>query len=204
MSTEASNATTEAAKGIAASVERLEKLFDKLYSDTFSMMRDTVSDMRKHIWPADDGEPDKAIEEVERRADEKIGELKKTMEEQLSELLQRQRMAGDQVTKVRQEMRHLLDRAIIGSRQVETEAREETLRELLIRELRVLRRTRPVTSVEELINSSKLAHAFTPNRIVLELERLRAEGVVAASSAEIGPGTELRLAIPGDLRKEPS
>lgn len=50
MSDSASKATTEAAKDIAASVERLEKLFDKLYSDTFSMMRDTVADMRKHIW----------------------------------------------------------------------------------------------------------------------------------------------------------
>lgn len=50
MSDAASKATTEAAKDIAASVERLEKLFDKLYSDTFSMMRDTVTDMRKHIW----------------------------------------------------------------------------------------------------------------------------------------------------------
>jgi len=43
MSSAASKATEEAAKGISASVERLEKLFDKLYSDTFSMMRDTVS-----------------------------------------------------------------------------------------------------------------------------------------------------------------
>ncbi|MBE7565368.1 hypothetical protein HER14_02820 [Acidithiobacillus thiooxidans] len=50
MSDAASKATTEAAKGIAASVERLENLFDKLYTDTFSMMRDTVTDMRKHIW----------------------------------------------------------------------------------------------------------------------------------------------------------
>lgn len=50
MADTASKATTEAAKDIAASVERLEKLFDKLYSDTFSMMRDTVADMRKHIW----------------------------------------------------------------------------------------------------------------------------------------------------------
>ncbi|WP_006786881.1 hypothetical protein [Thiorhodospira sibirica] len=50
MSSNASNAKNEAAKGIDASVQRLEKLFDKLYSDTFSMMKDTVSDMRRHIW----------------------------------------------------------------------------------------------------------------------------------------------------------
>jgi hypothetical protein len=69
MSIAAASTTTEAAKGISASVERLEKLFDKLYADTFSIMRDTVSDMRKHIWPTDETsvQPDKAVEEVEKR-----------------------------------------------------------------------------------------------------------------------------------------
>lgn len=52
LSSSASKSTEEAAKGISASVERLEKLFDKLYADTFSMMRETVTDMRQHIWKA--------------------------------------------------------------------------------------------------------------------------------------------------------
>ncbi len=77
MSSEASKSTTEAAKGIAASVERLEKLFDKLYSDTFSMMKDTVTDMRKHIWPVDDNEQEKVVEEAEKKTDERIGEVRK-------------------------------------------------------------------------------------------------------------------------------
>ena len=51
MSNKISEDTKGAAKGISASVRRLESLFDSLYSDTFSMMKDTVSDMRKHIWP---------------------------------------------------------------------------------------------------------------------------------------------------------
>ena len=36
MSSRAAQSTTEAAKDVAVSVERLEKLFDKLYSDSFS------------------------------------------------------------------------------------------------------------------------------------------------------------------------
>jgi hypothetical protein len=52
MSSTAARATEDAAKGISASVERLEKIFDKLYSDTFSVMRETVTDMRKHILDA--------------------------------------------------------------------------------------------------------------------------------------------------------
>ena len=42
------------ANEISNSISRLEKVFDGLYSDTFSMMKDTVTDMRKHIWRRDD------------------------------------------------------------------------------------------------------------------------------------------------------
>jgi hypothetical protein len=40
----------ESASQIRSSVDRLEKLFGSLYSDTFSMMRETVTDMRQHVW----------------------------------------------------------------------------------------------------------------------------------------------------------
>ncbi len=64
MSSQASQATTEAAKGIDSSVQRLEGLFDKLYSDTFSMMKDTVSDMRKHIWNKPDGDKNEISQDL--------------------------------------------------------------------------------------------------------------------------------------------
>lgn len=78
MSSEASKATTEAAKGIGASVERLENLFDKLYSDTFTMMKDTVSDMRKHIWnKPKEGDGKKEVNES----------IKQEIESQISKVL---------------------------------------------------------------------------------------------------------------------
>ena len=46
----AADQSSKSAGEISASVGRLEKLFDSLYSDTFSMMRETVTDMRKHVW----------------------------------------------------------------------------------------------------------------------------------------------------------
>jgi len=79
MSSQLSKSTRESAKGIGASVERLEKLFDKLYSDTFSMMKDTVSDMRKHIWPEVTGTDKNITEETEEIAEEKLDTLKKEM-----------------------------------------------------------------------------------------------------------------------------
>lgn len=75
MSDAASKATSEAAKDIAASVDRLENLFDKLYSDTFSMMRDTVTDMRKHIWNnpnANNGEKDEISTTVKAEIESRV------------------------------------------------------------------------------------------------------------------------------------
>ncbi len=198
MSVAASNATTEAAKGIASSVDRLEKLFDKLYSDTFSMMRDTVSDMRKHMWPTDDTEPDKTVEETERRADEKIDELKSAFEGQVSDMLQRQRLTDDKMSSLRHEMRHLIDRAIASSRQAETEAREETLREHILRRLRVMRQRRPFVTLGEIVERLNLP----PSRVFVELERMRAEGIVALSSDEMRPDNEIRLLRLGDGKDE--
>jgi hypothetical protein len=191
MSVSASNSTTEAAKDIASSVERLEKLFDKLYSDTFSMMRDTVSDMRKHMWPDDSPESDKAIEAVEKRADEKLVELKKEMDNQVATVLQRQRIADDKFTGLRHEMAHLLDNAIVQSRQAETEAREETAREYVLRELRILRRRKSTVTAEELVN--RLVATVPTSRVVAELTRMKSEGIVELSSEPVGPETIVTL-----------
>jgi hypothetical protein len=101
--------SNQSAQDISSSVERLEKIFDSLYSDTFSMMRDTVSDMRKHVWTAvpsnssqnDDGtDSDNATEralvsqisEISQRlglTDEKLAELRRQVEPLVSEALER-------------------------------------------------------------------------------------------------------------------
>lgn len=79
MSDEASKETTSAAKDIQASVERLENIFDKLYSDTFSMMRDTVTDMRQHIWR----KPEQSNQASAIEDEDKIKELKNSISQEI-------------------------------------------------------------------------------------------------------------------------
>lgn len=125
----------------------------------------------------------------------KLRELKKGFDEQLSEILQKQRIADDQVSTVRTEMRHLIDRVMSSSRHAETEAREETVREHIVRQLRVLRRHQPTTTADDLV--SRLRDQFPPRRIVVELERMISEGLVSASTTDsIAPSTEIRLTSP--------
>lgn len=64
------------ANEIAQSVSRLEKVFDGLYSDTFAIMKDTVTDMRRHIWHRNpDTEPVSKPQEESAREDAVLKKL---------------------------------------------------------------------------------------------------------------------------------
>ena len=196
MSNEASKSTTEAAKGIDASVKRLENLFDKLYSDTFSMMKDTVSDMRKHIWSGDGvgsgaGNKSDILEEADRKAEEKVQEIKSALDKQLNEILEKQKMVGGRVSGIGKELEVLLDNAIQTSRMIEIEAREETVRNHILMALRSFARRRKIVTAEELVES--LRDNIPSKRIINELESMKEEGVIFYDDEYLSPNTKIRL-----------
>jgi len=189
MSSQLSESTKEAAKGIGASVDRLEKLFDKLYADTFSMMKDTVSDMRKHIWPEDTQVDDKALEEAETKADEKINALKGDVQKQLSNVLRSQKLTDKRLTDVTQEINQIMDRLITRSRELEVEAREETIREHIMRAMRTLMDRQAVIRAEDVV---KQLSKFPGSTVVEELQRMKREEWLDYRSP-IGPETIISL-----------
>lgn len=139
MSNKISEDTKEAAKGISASVNRLESLFDSLYSDTFSMMKDTVTDMRKHIWPV----KEKSAEEqkqIEEKADAKIDELKKQISNEVSVVMKHVGDTDSKIDGVEKKLEKLVSRAIQQTRQVESEAQEEKVMQELIDKIFIILR----------------------------------------------------------------
>lgn len=163
MSSSLSESTKEAAKGISESVDRLENLFDKLYSDTFSMMRDTVSDMRRHIWPED---KESLAEETEKRSEEKLGKLREDISSELSSLLNRQMKQDERLDKVRK----LVDHAIVSTKEMASEAREETLRA----------RIRHAVKGKEFVTLLELCDEIPVSRAMLanELSEMKEDGLV--------------------------
>lgn len=124
MSNKISEDTKEAGKGISSSVTRLESLFDRLYSDTFSMMKDTVSDMRKHIWPEKE-QSGEALAKIEERADEKVQALRKQISSELTSVMRQVGRTDSKISGVEERLTELVDRAIQQTRRVESEAQEE-------------------------------------------------------------------------------
>jgi uncharacterized membrane protein len=207
MSNEASKATTEAAKGIDASVKRLENLFDKLYSDTFSMMKDTVSDMRKHIWSGEGTGSDNSVEnkndileEADKKAEEKVQEIKSALDKQLNEILKRQKIADGRVSGIGKELEMLLDNAIQTSRMIESEAREETVRNHILMALRSFSRRKKIVSADELVEA--LRDNIPTNRIVSELESMREEDLIYYEGDHLMPETRIRLLSIKERTKE--
>jgi hypothetical protein len=201
-SNKAVNATTDAANDIGASVARLEKLFDHLYSDTFAMMRETVSELQKHAWDTQGSLPEgttaaavAAAEEAETKADEKISEIRGNVDAQLSDILARQEHQRMDMQRLRHEMKSLVDQAISDSRQVDLEAREQTTREYLLRLIRNRKAGGREVTAGDLSTQLKLA----PDQLKAELDQLNQEGIIRlfppSPPAEFGPDTKIRMVL---------
>lgn len=150
--------------------------------------------MRKHIWPDDAPKPSPLAEEAEKKADAKIDELKKDISQELASVLQRQRVADEKLQSFRAEMTHLIDRVITSSRQVDVEAGEETLRNAILRMLRILQRRRPQGTARELVDRlSENREGSSPGRLIEELTKMKEEGLVTLSDEQMGPETIVQI-----------
>ncbi|ELB2229824.1 hypothetical protein [Vibrio parahaemolyticus] len=93
MSTKSSKELEQASANIDSTVNRLEVLFDKLYADTFSMMKDTVTDMRNHVWKTASTESSDSRAEL----DESLVQLKAELNQQIEQLILSQGKANEKV-----------------------------------------------------------------------------------------------------------
>ncbi len=103
MSTKSSEKLEQASNNIDSTTKRLETLFDKLYADTFAMVKDTVSDMRKHVWKADDA--DNSI------PDEKLQQLKLELSKELAENFKNGNQKQE-IKELQEKLSGLLDKAV--------------------------------------------------------------------------------------------
>ena len=193
MSTKIAESIKEAAKGISSGVERLEKLFDTLYADTFTMMKETVSDMRRHIWP--ETTPD-GSQLIEQKADEKISQLRAELAEELSKIVSR---TDRKVGAVRSEIEALVDSAITRSRKVEKEVIEETLRNSILNIIYELAEKGLHINAGTVLDNLQ-AQGVAPGLAAFteELYRLHEEGVLTLpkgimSPDDIGAGSRILL-----------
>ena len=186
MSVESSNRIQESSKDLSSSVDKLEKLFEHLYSDTFSMMRDTYSDMRRHVWPEAISQESEIVAQIEARADEKIVDIRKELMNQIEGLAAQAGGTDTKANELREELTPLIENAISRSRNAETEAREETLHDVLIGRMKSAGPSGIIAS--KLLGYVQDKTAVTTRAFLEELKRLKNEGIISYHSNGIaGP-----------------
>ncbi len=193
LTSKVSEDTKEAAKGISASVDRLESLFDRLYADTFSMMRDTVSDMRKHIWP--EKEPSaEVLTSIEKRADDKIEKLRDQISKDLSGVMQYIGKTDNKLHDFEDNLTKLIDKAIQQTRRVESEAHEEmSMSEVLNRILSFVTRYGE-THVGRLLGHPALRQRYPKSVILESLRIMLRDGVILIDGDIDDPSSIIHLA----------
>jgi hypothetical protein len=153
------------------------------------MVKDTVSDMRKHIWPEDF--KSNVPVETEKRADKNIDRLRDEIKTELTKILDRQSGTDERLSTLSNEVGHLVDRAISKTRKVEVEAREQTLREHLLEVIKKYKRRKKDLDADTLVEA--LPESFSFGEKLDELEKMRNEKIIEYDDP-IGPSTIVKLA----------
>ena len=118
-SNDASKSISTASEQIRANVDRLEKLFDKLYSDTFSIMKDTVTDMRHHIWKV----PDEKTE----KKDEIDDKIKSQIESEVKAIAKKQHGTEVKIDKLTQDIEQVIKKAMKQSQKIKGDSLKQSI-----------------------------------------------------------------------------
>jgi len=150
--------SSKSADEISSSVSRLEKIFDTLYSDRFSMMRETVTDMRQHVWKvAPTVTPSEEAEAEAREAESQAAVLA-----ELDKISKRVGLTDTKVNELRSELSPVLHRAL-------EEQRESAQKEVVSRDLQrymLSRARRRPTSADDIAQGTDLPLDLVMNEIL--------------------------------------
>ncbi len=181
-SNDLSKETRESADTIKSSVDRLEKLFDKLYTDTFSMMKETVADIREHAWEKTKVSDETSYDvEFKKNVNQQIDAIKNDVYKKINDIFESQKTTDSRFEDFRKEIREIAEDTIQKSVGVESIAKEQTIRKVIIQILR--KRKKPI-SASNLYDILKVKGFHSLEKILEDLKKLEEEGIVLLTNTE--------------------
>jgi hypothetical protein len=201
MSSASSDLIRDSAKDINAGVEKLEELFRHLYADTFSMMKDTVTDMRRHAWSNSPRTESSGatLDAVELRADVKVTRIREELADSISALADRVGGTDERVKELSEQLLPMVDQALTRSRHAEVEAREEILRDAILRRYAECTEEAQPTTTWSVVGP--LFDEFSIPEVIDELRRMKEDGILQWDSSYASPRTSDTLHLDGGRRR---
>ena len=129
LSSFASMHIADSAKEISVSTRTLEKLFDSLNSGMFGIVRDTMTDMRRSLWPSSQG--DRADEIMRATSDNSLGRVRQQVDERLTAIASDVSLNAAEGRALFEQIRALANDAIELSSSATREARRDAVEQLV-------------------------------------------------------------------------
>jgi hypothetical protein len=193
MSNEAQRGAEDAVRKIENSTSRLEDLYSRLYSDLFSMTKETVADMRKQLFQPDLTHKIVANVELDDQAQARTAALKTEAWQQAAAVLE-QVASDNELTNIKAELQSVVDRAVDSGRQVEREARGLELRDYIASTIAALHSREGSAVADEVI--MVCSDRFAGSEVVAELNRMHGDGALLWNTPRLEPGSILHLTEP--------
>ncbi len=178
----------DASKDISSGVGKLETLFNRLYADTFGMMKDTMTAMRKQLWPESRETESKIKEESEKESEEKLEKIKTEFKNELNEILNKQKISNKKAEDLSDKIAERTSRLIEKSSKVKQVVRKKILRRYL---LNALIDHSPGGVVAEVIVGEMGLSKFGIFDILEELKELKKDKLISWEGEELNQGTIL-------------
>lgn len=181
MSADQNQESRRNAQQISESVSRLEKLFDSLYNDTFSMMRETVTDMRGQIFRRPESfDPDSLkTRELGQGSvhQDQLASLKEEMLRTVEAVSARIGVTDANVARIQTEIRPALEDAVKQSQRQEREVRSREAQLEVLATIDSRRRRGRTTDIQSL-NGTLGSRGFSGEEIVTAVFDLRGSGEI--------------------------
>lgn len=178
-------ATQEAAKDIDSSVKRLEALFGSLYTGTFSIMSDTVADMRRHMWSKP--EPSNTHVDINAEIESRVEGIREEVVTQLSAIIEKS-VKPDQKFK---EIQNVVEGAITSTTAVKEKVEEETIRSEILQYLQRKTLSKEFVYADDIV--SYLRDNYSLRKVLGQIRRLRSLELIEFEGDDLLPRTKIYL-----------
>jgi hypothetical protein len=189
MSTRNMESVIEASKGLQANMNRLEALFNKLYPGSFSIPKESIPETPKQPLPEAVRQEDFIREEVEKRTEKKVEELRKALDKAKSGIPEKQ---------VIQETRAILgatERAFTEPKKADGETFKGSIRERIEKQINFYQHRGYKGIISEFLVDDIKADTplLTVQDIEPELRKMKEEAIIDWEGDKLGPNTHIEF-----------
>jgi len=186
---------SDASRSLQTSVDRLEAILNRLYTGTFSVTKESVSEMHKYARPEVAPQEDLLREEIEKKAEKKAEDIRKALEREISAVSEKQSILETKIESVKKQMPGLQDRAITEPKKGEVEPFKGSIRERIEKQIISYKHRGYKGIISEFLIDGILSETpqLTGPAVESELNRMKEEGIVDWEGDQLGPHSHIEF-----------